>query len=493
MRRPEREWMCRPLVKAVASLTLTVTTAAAAVAADTTDAMLFRYRAPIHIEQPGALVRVPLPVDVYARSLRGPLADLRVVDARGQRVPFGLLEARAEERTTSERWRDVQLYALPPRPEAGGRWAAPVEVIVDADGRTTLRTRGGNAATAAGSPGWLIDLGERERDAPRPARLQLAWGDAAAFSAPYTLEHSADLREWRAAGGGQLLSLLSDSGPLTQPDVPLPAQVERFVRLAWSAPAPHPLVIGARADTPLVRSHDVDAQTEIRLTASAQGDDDAAHALHFDIGAVVPIARLEAQWSAGNHVLPVRVQVRARSEAEWAEVASTVFYRLEQPDGEAQSSSPLALQTTARYLRLMPDVRAGTVRTDALQLVVHAPLASLVFTAQGEAPYELLVGAAQADPGALPLASVVPDQERERGASAARAPWGQASVGAFSEVSEAAERARREDSRAALRPWLLWSVLVAGVLVLAVMVWRLVRGSAPSAPPSTSDRSSVDV
>jgi len=458
----------------------TVSSAGAAGTAD--DTALLRHRAPIVIEQPAALVRLPLPIEAYARSLKGPLADLRVVDARDRRVPFALLEPRADEVTTSERWHDARLYPLPPRP-AGGTWAAPVDLKVDPDGRVTLRTRGGKPADTARSPGWLVDLGERKKGEAAPAKLQLAWSGPAEFSAAYTLEQSADLRQWRSAGGGQLLALASSGGALVQPDVPLPANVERFVRLVWVAPAPHPQVSGARAATPVQRSTSVDPPREITLEAgpepaSTHGGEEAKRALHFDLGALVPIVRLEARWSSGNRVLPVRVQVRERSDARWSDVAGTVFYRLEGPQGEVQLPPPLALYATARYLRLVPDVRAGSVPADGLRLVVHAPLASLVFAAQGEAPYALLVGAREAEPGALPLATLVPDLERERER------FGRATLGDFAEVSEAAERARRAEQRAALRPWLLWGVLVAGVAVLALMVWRLARGAPPAATPS---------
>jgi len=40
----------------------------------------------------------------------------------------------------------------------------------------------------------------------------------------------------------------------------------------------------------------------------------------------------------------------------------------------------------------------------------------------------------------------------------------------------AVARAEEQQQRvAALRPWLLWSVLIVGVLALGAMVWRLAR------------------
>ena len=50
------------------------------------------------------------------------------------------------------------------------------------------------------------------------------------------IETSADLRSWRAAPGGQVMSLQSSSGVLAQPIVGLPEAPDRFVRLTWLEP-----------------------------------------------------------------------------------------------------------------------------------------------------------------------------------------------------------------------------------------------------------------
>ena len=52
---------------------------------------LFRWRAPIEVRQPAAFVQLPLPVSAYGHSQQRDLQDLRIIDARGERVPFALL------------------------------------------------------------------------------------------------------------------------------------------------------------------------------------------------------------------------------------------------------------------------------------------------------------------------------------------------------------------------------------------------------------------
>ena len=431
-----------------------------------------RHRAAISVEQPAAFVKLPLPVAVYARSAQADLADLRVVDANGERVPFALLAPRPDDVQSSDRWRDATLYRLPARPPAGGTWASPVDVTVEG-GRMTVRQRGAAPAPAK-SPGWLFDLGERAKGEAPAQTLQLSWSGPAEFSAPLIIEHSADLRSWRAAGSGQLLALASPSGALTQPDIVLPPDCERFVRLVWVGPGPQPQLSAARAATPALRSVTLDPPTEINVAASTepagpQAGEDSRRALHFDLGAVLPLQKLDLNLPAGTRVLPLRVQARDRIDAPWQPVAATVVYRIER--GEQSARSPaLALQRSARFIRLIPDERAAMPKAEEAHLVVQAQLASLVFAAQGQAPYALLAGAAKASAGALPLATLVPDVDQER------ARLGKAALGPFSEVREAVEKAESEERQAKLRPWLLWAVLIAGVAGLGWMVWRLARG-----------------
>jgi hypothetical protein len=75
----------------------------------------------------------------------------------------------------------------------------------------------------------------------------------------------------------------------------------------------------------------------------------------------------------------------------------------------------------------------------------------------------------------LPIGTLVARLDEER------ARFGAATLGEFTEVVAAAQRDRREQRDAALRPWLLWAVLIAGVVGLGAMVWRLARAPRGSA------------
>jgi len=453
---------------------------ASAAHAASADEAAFRFSAPITVRQGAAFIGLPLPVGAYAHSLQPALNDMRIVDARGERVPFALLPLRASQAQTTEQLRDAVLYPLPAKPAAGGTWSSPVEVRVDGD-RISVKRRAGANVTSDGarSAGWLLDLGERQPQDPPPQSLRMQWSGPAEFSAAFDYETSDDLRRWRPGGSGQLMALASASGALTQPTLVLPSGAGRFIRLVWSDPSAAPALTGAKVIASQQHSVALDAPTEIRVAASPEppsktaSTDKTPPALHFDLGGALPLVQLDLQWSSGTRVAPVRLQARNRSDEAWHELASAVFYRLER-GATVSTSPPLALDTTARFVRVVPDPRAAALDAAQTQLVVQAQLATLVFAAQGQPPYRLLAGSQQASASALAVGTLVPalDDERPR--------FGQASLGDWTEVEEVVRQEQARQRLAAMRPWLLWAVLLAGVAGLAFMVWRLVRGAAPA-------------
>ena len=450
----------------------TVLVAAVAGAADEP---AFRYAAPITVSSPGAFVKLPLPAAAYGRSASANLADLRIVDARGERVPFAVLVPRQAEAQTTEQQRDATLYPLPAKPAADGTWAAPIEVTIDGDRLSVKRLAAGTTvAPATTSAGWLFDLGERQRDEPAPQSLRIAWSGPAEFTAAFRFETSDDLRQWRSGGSGQLMALASPAGALTQPTLALGGHPGRFVRLVWADGATAPQVSAAKVIAAQQGSKVLDAPAIIVASPSAEPagkaapDAAAQRTLHFDLGGTLPIAQLDLRWTSGTIVAPVRLQARDETNEPWRELGSAVFYRLERGT-DVSNSPPFAVTTHTRYIRVLPDARAAALDAAQTQLVVQAPLASLVFAAQGQPPYTLQAGAKVTTPSALPMATLVPslDKERERFGSATLGPW--------SEVSAVARAEQAQQQRAALRPWLLWSVLLAGVAVLGFMVWRLAQ------------------
>ena len=113
MQRSECLRACRAL--AAAALLIGATTTAAS-----GEPAPYRYQAPIVVDAGAPFVQLALPVAAYGRVEQDALRDLRIVDARGERVPFAILPQRSTVHT-SEQVREATLYPLPARRSGPGR------------------------------------------------------------------------------------------------------------------------------------------------------------------------------------------------------------------------------------------------------------------------------------------------------------------------------------------------------------------------------------
>ncbi len=520
-----------------AAAALAFVLAAAATAADAPQATPRRFRAPVEVVQAADIVQLTLPASAYARSLQPGLRDLRLVDAAGEPVPFARLDARDDAARSVRQARAIALYRLPEAPAAGDRWQAPIELTVRGD-RVEVRPRSTAPATPGATAGWLFDLGDPgepgsageqgntrepqragERSIPgNPAErrgigtstprdttaIELQWSAPDEFSAAYTIETSDDLRQWRAAGSGELMELAAPVGAMAQRALALPPAPGRFVRLWWSGDGPRPALTSALAVSALRRAEPLDPPETISIaplgaggstgaidttgansqgsgpgngtlagtepgTGSAGATDAASRrALVFDLGGRLPLRALRLELPPEIRVAPVRIDARDTPDGAWRALAATVFVR-----GTPERPAPaLVLRGDPRQLRITPDERTPALDPLRTRLLADVAPARLVFTPQGRPPYTLQAGSAGVADAALPIGTLVPDLERERPR------FGRATLGAWSEDADAALAADAAARRARWHPWVLWAVLLAGVAALGAMVWRLARGSA---------------
>ena len=430
----------------------------------------FRWRAPIEVLRAAPFMHLDLPASAYAHSLQPDLRDLRIVDALGERVPFALRMPRTPQ-VTADLERAAVLYPLPARPAPGGEWPSPIEITVAGD-QISVRRLDGVTPGPAGSPGWLIDLGEHASRSP-PHTLRLAWSGPPDFTASFDFETSDDLRTWRRHGRGSVMALASASGSLTQPSLPLPGSAGRFLRLVWTDAGAPPQLRGATAistapgdEMPVIAGEDPPDEFVLSPAPADPNmlDESSRRALIFDLGGALPVRQLDLRFTAGTVVAPVRLEARARASEPWGALGEQVFYRIEQ-GADIRTSPPLALQTTLGQVRVVPDPRTPALDPANTKLVVHARLATAVFALRGEPPFTLYAGSSTASPGALPEVALIPEGEEDR------VMFGAATLGPWIEVDDTTRR------WSILRPWILWAVLLAGVGGLAWMVRRLIRGS----------------
>ena len=152
-------------------------------------------------------------------------------------------------------------------------------------------------------------------------------------------------------------------------------------------------------------------------------------------------------------------------------MVSTVAYRIVRDGQELASPAvPIAPNPSPRW-RVIVDQTSGGFGSALPELEVSWPARNLVFLARGDGPYLLVFGRQDAQPAQLPLPTLIPGYR-----DGAETAFPVAETGALrSAPPPAPSRLPQFIGDADPKKLGLWAALIIGVLVLALMAWRLSR------------------
>jgi len=437
----------------------------------------YAWQWPLQLSQPDAGVHeITLSDEVYRAAYWRDLRDVRVLDADGRVVDSARYPA-PEGGTITERI-DLTWFPLPIEIRADADLNLAVQR--DASGRViAIRETATSAATAA-DPAWLVDLG---KDTGRVRALFVEWSDPEAqFDLRYRVETSADLRQWQVQDADvRLVQLHHDQRVLRENAFRLSMRTQqRYLRLTPLQARGVPALKALRGE--VVRAVESDDWQWLSLPVQAQGED----GFEYHAPGFFPVQRLDVElpanssviWrvfnsdpgSAGQEVWPWRMQAE-RWETRNIQMA-----------GQPQRSAPLELRSEGevkRHWRLQPATGALPPTAPVLRLGWRP--GRLVFLAQGRAPYQLVAGNARAEENVAHGAGVI----ALRGDAIANGrPWqpGEAHPGARQiRAGEAAYQP--PPTPRDWKTWMLWGVLLVGVMVVVWFALNVLRGSAP--PPGS--------
>jgi hypothetical protein len=427
----------------------------------------FNYSAPISAEAAASHYRLTLPTEAYRGAARRDLGDVRIFNAAGESVPYAFaLRELPRPRATVQSVRIFPLYG----DEAKGLEGTTVRVARSARGSVL-----GVSVTDQPGPsrrrllGYLLDPGETK--IPKDA-LVLDWDAAEGFSGHAQVEGTDDFKQWQSvAESAPILALQHEGASLERSRVELGGTRARYLRLALTG-VPRRFALKAvrlelRPETPQPARAWL---TVAGVAGKANGE------WLFDSDGHFPVDRVRLQLPEPNTVAQVQLLSRERVDDRWRPAAAGIAYRLTGDAGDVVSPELHASSNSERYWMLRADQKGGGLGTGEVRLEIGWLPHELVFAARGAPPFALAYGNDKVKPGAAPLAMVLPQRPDGTTPSAPAAAVG--AIAARSDTSFAAQPLRfvRElTERRDVRKWLLWSALVAGVLVLAWMALRLLR------------------
>lgn len=402
-------------------------------------------------------MRLSLTAEVLAASRSPDLADVRLLDATGRRLPMARLVARGAAGEIRH-----PLTALPVLGRAGTLDDARLTLRLDPETGLRVAELEGALATDSRPTTLALLFDTRTIDGPA-ARLELSGEIPASQPVRMLVEASDDLRTWRKVGD-QTLFQPAAGGRLDPVQLDGSGVKGRYLRLRWLS------------DTPLTARPRIDAATLVtttgtppqlvgaRVPAAAVG---SGRAFALALETATPVAALAIRPVDGGLVVPVTVLGRADAAGTWQRLGAGTAMLIGAEDGTVDDGEPIALAggPTAQLRVEAAEASEGFARPPEVR-AMFAPV-PLLFVASGKAPYRLTVGEVKASPAWLPYATLAPTLGG-RGLDTlptARLPDRPATVAAAA-IGEGMPR----------RTVWLWGVLLLATLSLAGMAWKLMRG-----------------
>ena len=423
----------------------------------------FAYGISIDVPQGTAVAALSLPEQVYTNAFRSDLGDMRVFNAAGEPVPHMIRYT--QSRAVESPWRSLSFYPLA---EAKGTESSGYRVYVRTgpDGAIVTVDPRIAALPNAAAKSYLIDVSGVHSGL---AQLRLEWQPMAAnWLANVTVEASDDLTSWSAI---QPRASLADIGyasrRLVRNVVPLRHTSKRYLRLRQldSAAAVTLVGIQGRARTEGRRP----VRTVLRIDGTRPTG--PAGVFNYEISGGFPVDRVNLVFQQANSMADAVVESRAGVHLPWVQRTKGLFYRIES-DAATLVSDPLAIRMTLdRFWQVTVDASESTIGKEIPQLEIGYRPHDLFFIARGGGPFTLAYGSARVEPSKVKVGALFKGIGKHRPDGLERWVTGDGPPMLLGGLQRLAPPPQPLPKRRII----LWSILLAGVLVVAALAWRLAR------------------
>lgn len=425
-------------------------------------------------EQSGAY-RVVLEPQIYRGASSPQLADVQVYNAAGQALPSALLQPE-QPLAQPPVQRELPWFTLPPL-SAQRRDDLQLLAERDGDGRVVRLqvNSGGDQQTQQG--GWLIDasvLGDQPL-----AALALDWEERSEpLQMTVRVDASDDLQHWRPVDARLSLVDLQRAGKrLLQRRVQVAGSV-RYLRVLPEDGKALPTLRGVLAEIPAAPATITWNWIALQTQNTDGTEVPKGSTFEFTLDGRFPVRQVDVDTEE-NSLARWTVYSRDDPSADWQVRAGPwVAFRLKQ-GGEGVERTPsrtLSSTTRDRYWKLLAESTVH-IRAPVLRLGYQPEV--MVFLSQGAAPYAMAVGSGTVQRADAPVGVLIDDLRMRNG------PEWQPTLARLENTPQALAGASALHRTTDWKTWLLWAVLILGVLLVTGLALSVLRQKPqpPSAAP----------
>lgn len=424
----------------------------------------FAYGYSLEVDGDGAIYTLNLNKEIYQGLTRSDRGDLRIFNGQGSTVPHYIrrLETRVKERLPDKSLKLFPLYHEKNVTHAGDGFN--VRITTNEKGAIIDMNYGKGEPSGRILKGYILDASELDQPV---SEITFNWpGEQPDFVMRVDLEGSDDLKNWQRFVAGDVLSNLHYAGhTLVRNRIEFAARKYKYLRLTWQGDAEIKLE-GAMA------RFQVNFTEQPRQWSIYQllNRDEIHGYYYFDTKGVFPADRLAVQQLQRNTLVRVSIESSRKMDGPWYTRYSGLLYDLQYGTERVSTTSIHLPVVTDRFWRVQVLDTEGSLGSEPVLQLGWLP-EQLLFVAQGESPFTLAYGSATVERMITPLPQLLlnEDELRKQGKLIKSARLGS--------VVQLGDKSRLQPPRPPIdwKQYVLWFVLVLGVLVLAVMVMRLYK------------------
>jgi hypothetical protein len=291
--------------------------------------------------------------------------------------------------------------------------------------------------------------------------MQIGWpDDAPEFAGRLRVEASDDLGYWQTlVDAAPIANLRAGDARLVERRIETRAMRSKFWRLSWVGEQA-PFEIASVTVEPAGDRADVGRPSLALKGTPVPGKPGE---FEFDIGAQLPVDRVNLALPELNSVVEVQLLSRATPKLAWQPVTRSGFYRLQSASAELVNGDVSIAPNSDRYWLARVDVRGNGLGSGKPELRVAWPPHEIVFLARGAGPFTLAFGNASLSRSAASIPSLPKD------AHVLYAKLGEReTLGGESRLTVATNAFPTKST-------ILWIVLGLAVALLTYMAYRLSR------------------
>lgn len=419
-----------------------------------------------------ALQTALLPVEVYRGALRKSLADVRVFDPEGTEVPHSIRTlASPTVRPRSSSTLPIFPLKVGARDTSVGDLAIHIErnkrgEVIDI--RSAAPLDGGEVAAQAAERTISYILDARAVQDPIVKLMVTVVEAGSDYVLPVRVEASDNLEQWRKVETVAPLARLHFDGNQIEHDaLEVSPTRAKYLRLSWPE---H--VLPGRVSQVLAEAQPEREQPE-RISVTLRGEPVSGEpgVYIFDAGGFVPADSVHVQLPEVNTLVLAKLDSSDEADGPWNHASSGRFYRIVDNGQEVQQPAITLSRRAPRFWRF--EITAGQRELGAGQPSLRLSFYpdQVLFVSRDSGDHTLAYGSYKAAAPDFDTSDLIELTRRRPDDPLPRAT---ATLGAQQSVSGVAAL-EEPPPPPPFRTYLLWTILVLSVALLAAFAFRLLR------------------